>query len=178
MSFSTRCRRSSWKQLRSGNHRRSNRGFAGANDLGRKGKPLSCGLEVRGFGDSRAWEFQSSRCQMGRTASDTKSVATVGIRSKPKKIAQRICQRAPLWPRRGIPTLATRFGEVLGAEARHRGKDMILGPGINIIRTPICGRNFEYYGEDPLSHCKDGGSRRAGNSEPASRCLRQTLRRK
>ncbi|MGA7880768.1 MAG: glycoside hydrolase family 3 C-terminal domain-containing protein [Terrimicrobiaceae bacterium] len=47
------------------------------------------------------------------------------------------------------PALARRFGEVLGAEARHRGKDMILGPGINIIRTPICGRNFEYYGEDP-----------------------------
>ena len=44
---------------------------------------------------------------------------------------------------------ARRFGEVLGAEARHRGKDMILGPGINIVRTPICGRNFEYYGEDP-----------------------------
>jgi beta-glucosidase len=45
--------------------------------------------------------------------------------------------------------LARRFGEVLGAEARQRGKDVILGPGINIIRTPICGRNFEYYGEDP-----------------------------
>ena len=48
------------------------------------------------------------------------------------------------------PNLAYRFGEVLGAEARHRGKDVILGPGINIIRTPICGRNFEYYSEDPL----------------------------
>ena len=46
--------------------------------------------------------------------------------------------------------LARRFGEVLGAESRHRGKDMILGPGINIVRTPICGRTFEYYGEDPF----------------------------
>ena len=45
--------------------------------------------------------------------------------------------------------LAYRFGEVLGAEARARGKDVILGPGINIVRTPLCGRNFEYYGEDP-----------------------------
>ncbi len=52
------------------------------------------------------------------------------------------------------PALARRFGEVLGAEARHRGKDMILGPGINIIRTPICGRNFEYYGEDPCHIAK------------------------
>ena len=47
------------------------------------------------------------------------------------------------------PAMARKFGEVLGAEARHRGKDVILGPGINIARTPLCGRNFEYYGEDP-----------------------------
>jgi len=52
------------------------------------------------------------------------------------------------------PSMARRFGEVLGAEARHRGKDMILGPGINIVRTPICGRNFEYYGEDPFHIAK------------------------
>ncbi|MDD5351309.1 MAG: glycoside hydrolase family 3 N-terminal domain-containing protein, partial [Chthoniobacteraceae bacterium] len=48
------------------------------------------------------------------------------------------------------PALARRFGEVLGAEARARGKDVILGPGINIVRMPTCGRNFEYYGEDPF----------------------------
>jgi beta-glucosidase len=44
---------------------------------------------------------------------------------------------------------ATRFGNVLGAEARDRGKDVILGPGVNIMRTPLNGRNFEYLGEDP-----------------------------
>jgi beta-glucosidase len=47
------------------------------------------------------------------------------------------------------PTLGYQFGSVLGSEANARGKDIILGPGINIIRTPLNGRNFEYLSEDP-----------------------------
>ncbi len=47
------------------------------------------------------------------------------------------------------PTMAMAYGTSLGQEARYRGKDMILGPGVNIYRTPLCGRNFEYMGEDP-----------------------------
>lgn len=45
--------------------------------------------------------------------------------------------------------LAYRTGQVLGCEARGRGKDVILAPGINIKRDPLCGRNFEYMSEDP-----------------------------
>ena len=45
--------------------------------------------------------------------------------------------------------IAKESGRVLGAEARGRGKDVILAPGVNIKRSPLCGRNFEYFSEDP-----------------------------
>ena len=41
------------------------------------------------------------------------------------------------------------YGKSIGEEARYRDKDVLLGPGVNIYRTPLCGRNFEYMGEDP-----------------------------
>lgn len=47
------------------------------------------------------------------------------------------------------PALAQEYGFSLGEEARYRGKDVMLGPGVNIYRTPLNGRNFEYMGEDP-----------------------------
>lgn len=47
------------------------------------------------------------------------------------------------------PALAKAAGSVLGEETRGRGKDVILAPGINIKRSPLCGRNFEYMSEDP-----------------------------
>lgn len=47
------------------------------------------------------------------------------------------------------PQLGYAYGTVLGSEANARGKDVILGPGINIIRSPLNGRNFEYESEDP-----------------------------
>lgn len=47
------------------------------------------------------------------------------------------------------PDMALLYGKSIGEEARFRNKSVLLGPGINIYRTPLCGRNFEYMGEDP-----------------------------
>jgi beta-glucosidase len=48
------------------------------------------------------------------------------------------------------PELAQRIGTVIGEDARARGVHFMLGPGVNIYRAPLCGRNFEYFGEDPF----------------------------
>jgi beta-glucosidase len=50
--------------------------------------------------------------------------------------------------------LATAFGNVLGQESRKRGKDIILGPIADITRTPLCGRVYEYFGEDPFLNAR------------------------
>lgn len=48
------------------------------------------------------------------------------------------------------PKIAQLYGTSIGEEARYRNKTMLLGPGVNIYRTPLNGRNFEYMGEDPF----------------------------
>ncbi|MEO6347606.1 MAG: glycoside hydrolase family 3 N-terminal domain-containing protein, partial [Aquaticitalea sp.] len=48
------------------------------------------------------------------------------------------------------PELSAEYGYSVGEEARYRKKDVLLGPGVNIYRTPMNGRNFEYLGEDPF----------------------------
>lgn len=47
------------------------------------------------------------------------------------------------------PDMSALYGKNVGEEARYRKKDVLLGPGVNIYRTPLNGRNFEYMGEDP-----------------------------
>ncbi len=48
------------------------------------------------------------------------------------------------------PELSRAYGDVIGQEALKRDKQIMLGPGVNILRTPLNGRNFEYFGEDPF----------------------------
>ena len=47
------------------------------------------------------------------------------------------------------PEISLLYGKTIGEEARYRNKGVLLGPGVNIYRTPLNGRNFEYMGEDP-----------------------------
>jgi beta-glucosidase-like glycosyl hydrolase len=47
------------------------------------------------------------------------------------------------------PALAERMGQQIGRDARSRGAHFLLGPGVNLYRAPMNGRNFEYFGEDP-----------------------------
>jgi len=71
------------------------------------------------------------------------------------------------------PELGFREGEAIGQEARWRGKDIMLGPGVNILRTPLCGRNFEYLGEDPfLSGAMGSGYIRGEQSQDISSCVK------
>ncbi|PWT90165.1 MAG: glycosyl hydrolase [Blastocatellia bacterium] len=69
--------------------------------------------------------------------------------------------------------LATAYGKVIGEEARQRGKQIMLGPGMNIMRTPLNGRNFEYPGEDPfLSSRMVVNYIRAVQAEDVSSCAK------
>lgn len=51
-----------------------------------------------------------------------------------------------------------RMGEAFGDEMIKEGISLILGPGVNIKRSPLCGRNFEYFSEDPYLSTKIAGS--------------------
>src|SRR4051812_43582136 len=69
--------------------------------------------------------------------------------------------------------LGQAYGKVLGEEARQRGKQIMLAPGMNIMRTPLNGRNFEYLGEDPfLSSRMVTGYIRAVQAEEVAACAK------
>lgn len=79
------------------------------------------------------------RVEHGRTYKDSTGVEDAGT-----YLPTGVCLAATWNPKLGYA-----FGSVLGSEAAYRGKDVILGPGINIIRSALNGRNFEYQSEDP-----------------------------
>ena len=62
----------------------------------------------------------------------------------------RLWPGALAWRRHGIQSLAERVGTEIGRDARAKGVHFLLGPGVNIYRAPMNGRNFEYFGEDPF----------------------------
>ena len=71
------------------------------------------------------------------------------------------------------PELAYAFGVAIGEEAKMRGKDILLGPNVNLIRTPINGRNYEAFSEDPLLNSEIAkGYIRGVQSEGVSACLK------
>ncbi len=60
------------------------------------------------------------------------------------------------------PSLARRLGAALATEARSKGHHVLLAPGLNVVRVPTCGRNFEYLSEDPQLSARVGAAYVAG----------------
>ena len=83
--------------------------------------------------------------QCGLRWTDTDSPSAVAV-SKPSTCFPPAAGLAQSWD----PLLAERVGVALGRECRMRNVDVLLGPGINIKRSPLGGRNFEYFSEDPV----------------------------
>ena len=74
------------------------------------------------------------------------------------------------------PAFAREYGAAMGRETKAAGNRVILGPGVNIMRTPLCGRNFEYFGEDPFLAGKiAAGYVRGVQSEHVAACVKHLV---
>ena len=125
---------------------------------------------------------RSSGSASRRSWCPTARTGCAGSRTRATTSASAAACRRPASrpPRRsarpGTPTWSRRVGEALGREARAQDVAVVLGPGINIKRSPLCGRNFEYFSEDPLAvrRARRGAGR--GRAEPGRRHLAEALR--
>src|SRR6266700_1993799 len=82
----------------------------------------------------------------GLRKTDDNGPSAIAVISRPSTCFPPAAGLAQSWD----PALARRVGEALGRECRAEGVDVLLGPGINLKRSPLGGRNFEYFSEDPL----------------------------
>ncbi|MHA1744843.1 MAG: glycoside hydrolase family 3 N-terminal domain-containing protein, partial [Promethearchaeota archaeon] len=72
--------------------------------------------------------------------------------------------------------LAYKMGKAIGKEVKLAGKHQILGPGVNLIRSPLCGRNFEYLSEDPILSSDMGAEYVKGvQSEKTAPCIKHYI---
>ena len=89
----------------------------------------------------------------------------------------RTCRRRPRSPRAGTRSSLERLGGLLAAEARRKGVDVLLAPGVNLHRSPLGGRHFECFSEDPVLTGADRRGLRARRAGRRRRRDRQALRR-
>ena len=106
----------------------------------------SAGIERLGIGDLHYTDGPFGiREELGK-----KSWAPLGITTDSATFFPTGSALAATWN----PDLAYQYGNALGEEAKTRGKDILLGPAINITRTPLNGRTYEYMSEDPFLNAR------------------------
>ena len=106
----------------------------------------------------------------GLRKQEVKASDHLGINeSHPSVCYPTACTTGCSWDRE----LMFRLGRTLGREAAQSGVNMLLGPGINIKRSPLCGRNFEYFSEDPyLAGQLSAAFVRGVQSAPVAACVK------
>ncbi len=120
-------------------------------------------------------------CPMAPTACASRPGAADHLGLNPSVPATCFPTARPPWPAAGTPPWARPSVRLMGEEAAAQEVAVLLGPGLNTKRSPLCGRDFEYFSEDPFLCGQDGGRLCAGHPErtaspPAPSTSRSTAR--